>query len=224
MHTDADGRPAIRRGSQPCDCVHPPHAAKLIAVTGGPGAGKSAVLELAARSFCSHVLILPEAASILFGGGFPRLSGFAARCAAQRAIFHVQRELERLAIEDGSFGMILCDRGTLDGAAYWPGDPEEFWQDLEISKGLEMARYHSVLHLQTPTDKRVYNHQNVVRVETPDEAHIIDLRILSVWAGHSDRAVIPPMENFLQKALRALKLLRAQLPRCCQGHRLQVSS
>ena len=136
----------------------------------------------------------------------------------------MQRELERLAIEDGSFGLILCDRGTLDGAAYWPGDPEEFWKDLGISKDLEMARYHSVLHLQTPTDKRIYNHQNVVRVETPDEAHIIDLRTLSIWAGHSDRAVIPPMENFPQKALRALKLLRAQLPPCCQGHRLQVSS
>ena len=109
MNTDAHVTPALRRGSQPCQCVHDVHGAKLIAVTGGPGAGKSAVLELAARSFCSHVGILPEAATILFGGGFPRLSGFAARCAAQRAIFHLQRELERLAIEDGSFGMILCD-------------------------------------------------------------------------------------------------------------------
>jgi hypothetical protein len=42
--------------------------------------------------------------------------------------------------------------------------------------------------------------RNAVRVETPDEAHIIDLRILSIWTGHSDRAVVPAMEDFLQKA------------------------
>jgi predicted ATPase len=213
---------ALRRGSQPCQCVHDAHAATLIAVTGGPGAGKSAVLELAARSFCSHIGILPEAATILFGGGFPRLAGVAARCAAQRAIFHVQRELERLAVEDGSFEMILCDRGTLDGGAYWPGDPEEFWKDLGISKESEFARYQAVVHLQTPTDKHVYNHRNAVRVETPDEAHVLDLRILSIWAGHPHREIVPPMENFPQKALRALELLRAQLPPCCERHRLSI--
>jgi hypothetical protein len=49
----------------------PFHDARLVAVTGGPGAGKTAVLELAARSLCEHVAILLEAATIVFGGGFP---------------------------------------------------------------------------------------------------------------------------------------------------------
>ena len=65
MNTDAHVTPALRRGSQPCQCVHDAHGARLIAVTGGPGAGKSAVLELAARSFCAHVGILPEAATVV---------------------------------------------------------------------------------------------------------------------------------------------------------------
>jgi hypothetical protein len=75
--------------------------------------------------------------------------------------------------------MVLCDRGTLDGGAYWPGDAEEFWKDLGISKESELLRYHAVLHLQTPTDRHFYNHQNAVRVET-SEAHVLDLRILSI--------------------------------------------
>ena len=120
--------------------------------------------------------------------------------------------------------MILCDRGTLDGGAYWPGDPEEFWKDLGISKESELPRYHAVLHLQTPTDKHFYNHQNAVRVETSDEAHVLDLRILSIWAEHPHRAVVPPMDDFPQKALRALELLRAQLPPCCNQHPLAVGS
>ena len=74
-------------------------------LTGGPGAGKTAVLELALRSLCKHVAVLPEAAAIVFGGGFPRRTSVPARKAAQRAIFHVQRESERLVLEDDGRGL-----------------------------------------------------------------------------------------------------------------------
>ena len=43
-------------------------------LTGGPGAGKTAVLEVVRRTFCEHVTVLPEAASILFMGGIQLLS------------------------------------------------------------------------------------------------------------------------------------------------------
>jgi predicted ATPase len=210
--------PGLRIGSQPCHCGDEPHPARLIAVTGGPGAGKSAVLELAARSFCSHVVILPEAATILFGGGFPRLDGASALRAAQRAIFRVQTELERLAIEDGRFGTILCDRGTVDGIAYWPGPPDEFWKDLGATREREMGRYHAVLHLETPSGQQGYNHQNVVRIETSTEAHAIDLRIAEVWSGHPRRDVVPSMNSFAEKALHALDKLSGHLPACCAQH------
>ena len=39
---------------------------RRIALTGGPGAGKTAVLELARRLLCEHVHILPEAPGIVF--------------------------------------------------------------------------------------------------------------------------------------------------------------
>ena len=38
----------------PCECSEP-HARRKIALTGGPGAGKTAVLELVRQSFCKHV-------------------------------------------------------------------------------------------------------------------------------------------------------------------------
>lgn len=67
-----DHFPTLRVGSGACGCPEPSHELRLVVVTGGPDAGKTAVLELAARSFCEHVAILPEAATIVFGGGFPR--------------------------------------------------------------------------------------------------------------------------------------------------------
>ena len=81
---------------QTCDC-NERHDLRRIVLTGGPGAGKTAVLELIRQSFCAHVKVLPESAGIIFGGGFPRSDGAELRQATQRAIFYVQRELEIVA-------------------------------------------------------------------------------------------------------------------------------
>lgn len=105
---------------QTCDC-NERHDLRRIVLTGGPGAGKTAVLELIRQSFCAHVKVLPESAGIIFGGGFPRSDGAELRQAAQRAIFYVQRELE-IAADAQNPAVVLCDRGTVDGAAYWPGE------------------------------------------------------------------------------------------------------
>src|ERR1044071_2329655 len=112
----------MRRSMQTCDCSQP-HDRRRIVLTGGPGAGKTAVLELIRQSFCAHVKLLPESAGIIFSGGFPRGNGVDLRKASQRAIFYIQRELENIA-DIGNPAVVLCDRGTVDGAAYWPGDVE----------------------------------------------------------------------------------------------------
>ena len=63
---------------------------KLVVLTGGPGGGKTTVLEMARLYFCRHVTIAPEAASIVFGGGCPRSDSPPNRRAAQRAIFRAE--------------------------------------------------------------------------------------------------------------------------------------
>jgi predicted ATPase len=103
----------------PCHCSQS-HVRRRVVLTGGPGAGKTAVLELVRQSFCAHVRVLTEAAGILFAGGFPRDRTPGTRRPAQRAIFHVQRELEAVADATNS-AIVLCDRGTVDGVAYWTG-------------------------------------------------------------------------------------------------------
>ena len=65
-----------------CSCALE-HAPRLVVVTGGPGAGKTAVLEVARRELCRHVHLLPEAASILWRGLFRRHTTLPGRKAAQ---------------------------------------------------------------------------------------------------------------------------------------------
>ena len=83
--------------------------------------------------------MLPEAASILWKGGFPRPASTSARRGTQRAIVRLQIELQRMAIEDGAASMILCDRGTLDGLAYWPGEPAEYRLGGRVPSATESA-------------------------------------------------------------------------------------
>ena len=40
--------------------------------------------------------------------------------------------------------LLLCDRGTVDGAAYWPGEPHHFFDEIESTLERELARYDAV--------------------------------------------------------------------------------
>jgi len=74
-----------------------------------------------------------------------------ARRDAQRRIYHLQLEHERTAnatIADPA-GVLLLDRGTVDGSGYWPEGPEDYWRELGTSAAAELARYDAVIWLQT---------------------------------------------------------------------------
>lgn len=205
----------MRTGSRPCECelrnLH-----RRVVLTGGPGAGKTAVLEALKHSLCSHVAVLPESAGIVFGGGFPRLDTLAARRAAQRAIFFVQRELETVAEEAGT-AVVLCDRGLVDSMAYWPG-PGDFWTEVGMTRAAALARYDVVIHLRVPDGSHGYGNENPLRLESAAEAAAIDARILDAWARHPHRHIVEATDDFLAKVGRVLALIRDELPGCCQGH------
>ncbi len=203
--------------SYPCQCSKPDHAPKLVVLTGGPGAGKTAVLEIARRQFCKHVAVLPEAASIIFGGGFIRADTLSAQKAAQRAIFQVQRELEQMAIEEKKYSVILCDRGTVDGLGYWPNSEESFWKENRSNRDQELARYAAVIHLRTPGSHNGYNRKNPVRIETANEAAIIDLKIMDAWNGHPHRHFVESTQAFVTKVAQALEIIRSEVPSCCKS-------
>lgn len=187
------------------------HGCSFIVLTGGPGAGKSAVMQAAQQIFTNRVAILPESASIVYSGGFPRFPNPTSIRAAQRAIVRVQEELERYAIEEGSTFVALCDRGIADGAAYWPAG-ENFYEQIGLSQEAVFARYNTVIHLRTPTAAFGYNHNNPMRIETPEQAAEIDAKIERVWEGHPNRIIVPATESFTEKLEHVTELIKAALP------------
>lgn len=199
-----------------CECAAP-HARRRIVLTGGPGAGKTALLELVRQAFCTHVKVLPEAAGIVFGGGFPRETDELCRRAAQRAIFYVQRELEH-AGDGHNPAIVLCDRGTLDGLAYWPGSVDDFFASVRTTKLEQLGRYDAVIHLCTPPLEHGYNNENPLRLESATAAAEIDRRILDVWSDHPRRFVVGAAAEFLAKVSEAVSILRAEMPECCRHH------
>lgn len=201
-----------------CLCQRGHDSTDLIVLTGGPGAGKTAALEFVRKIFCEHAAILPEAASILFGGGFWRMESVSAKKAAQIAIYHVQKEMENLVLGEKKWTIGLCDRGTLDGHAYWPGQRDDFFNHLETALDAEYKRYNAVIHLQSPSLDTGYNHQNPIRIETAHQASEIDKKIHEIWKNHPNYFLIESKADFSEKVNLAVRAIQSFVPECCKGH------
>ena len=159
-------------------------------MTGGPGGGKTAALEVAKREFCRHVVVMPEAASMVYKGGFIRKNTPLAIKAVQRAIYHVQNELHQLVQAEQSFALGLCDRGTLDGLAYWSDTEQSFYEELRTTREKELQKYAVVIHLRTPPSEYGYNQDNPIRTESVEEALDIDQKIERAWRDHPKRTFV----------------------------------
>lgn len=205
-----------------CRCLQNHRDARLIVITGAPGSGKTAVLELIRHHFCEHVVVLPDAAHIVRRSKFPQRSSPAGRRALARAIFRVQRELERMAIEEDDAALIVCDRGTVDGAAYWPSAPDSFFAENETSREAELARYGAVIELRIPPARTGYDPTDAAHLADTREAAAIDAAILSLWKDHPRRFVIEGGGDFLEKAGRVVGLVHELLPACCRPRRPSV--
>ncbi|MBY0314865.1 MAG: ATP-binding protein [Bdellovibrionales bacterium] len=185
---------------------------QFIVITGGPGVGKTAFLEYIRKISCRHTAIIPEAASILFSGGFWRLSSETAKMAVQRAIYHVQNEMQSLVIDEKYYSWGVCDRGTLDGLAYWPRCEDDFFSQLNTSLKKEYSKYTGVIHLRSPLKFTYYNHDNPVRIESANQASIIDRRIAELWRDHPNYFEVQGKNNFFKK-LNDAKLILDSLMR-----------
>lgn len=199
-----------------CACDGIGHVPRLVVLTGGPGAGKTAALEVLHQLVCPHVAILPEAASILWRGGFPRTGTISARRSAQRLIGRMQLELQHLALEQEGIALVVCDRGTLDGLAFWPGQSAEYFEDLGSTYEQEMSRYAAAIHMRVPHDGGGYDHSNPYRIESAAQAREIDDQIAVIWKDHPRYLVVESDHDFRAKLEAAIKLILTELPACCR--------
>ena len=180
-----------------------------IALTGGPGGGKTTAADMLRREIGDRIIIVPESATMLFSGGFPRCDEPGARRAAQRAIYHVQRNIEDLQSQRFPGRVLLCDRGTIDGAAYWPSeDPLDFFAALGTTLEEELARYDAVLFFETAAVGGFsIETGNPIRTESNAEAVALDARIRGLWAQHPNFVLIHHNHSFMAKLFEGLHVL-----------------
>jgi predicted ATPase len=179
-----------------------------IVLTGGPGGGKTTAADLFRREIGDRVVVVPEAATLLFSGGFPRTADARARQAAQQAIYHVQTQLENVQSALYPERILLCDRGTIDGAAYWPDDPAGFFAAVGSTEAAELARYDAVLFFESAAVGNIsIEGGNPTRVETNAEAVALDHRLRALWSKHPRFAVVPHHPSFVKKIMLGLALL-----------------
>jgi predicted ATPase len=188
-------------------------AIRRIAVTGGPGAGKTTVWRSLAHAYAERIVAVPEVATLMLQHVFPQVQNEAERHALQRSIFAVQKQLE--AVHEGrghAHQVLLCDRGTPDGAGYWPAGPEAFFAAMETRWESELARYDAVLFLETAAAGGLsIAHGNAVRQEDLAAAVAIDQRIQAVWSRHPRFLFVAHERDFSVKVARGSAALRAWL-------------
>lgn len=178
-----------------------------IVVTGGPSGGKTTLIEALQKDLGHHVSVVPEAASILYRGGFPRKSSAIGKRHAQRAICFTQRELEDLITFESKSNFIVCDRGSLDSIAYWPGNEDDFFLSLNTTKEKEINRYQWVIHLDTAAED-AFDTSNPIRTESHKEASELNMMIRSAWAGHPQRIIIGHNDDFFAKINQARQIIK----------------
>lgn len=182
-----------------------------VAITGGPSGGKTTLIEALKKEYAGgKVKVVPEAASILYKGGFPRVPSYDGVYHAQRAIYSVQREVEDLRCKLYPEALIVCDRGTLDALAYWPEGAEPFFTMVGTTVKDEVARYDWVIHLDTAAEPD-YDATNEIRTESFHEALALNEKIKKSWAVHPQRIVINSHQDFLSKMRKATLVIAAIL-------------
>lgn len=173
---------------------------RRIVLTGGPGSGKSTAAAFLAREFVDELWVLPESATLLYKGGLPRSESPLGIQVAQKAIFGVQRSLEDATLLQHPDRVQLCDRSTIDGAAYWPDGPVEFFQAMGSTRERELSRYDAVVFMHTAALLPAgYERDLDVRTEGRDEAIELDRRIFDLYADHPNLIQVESHASFLDK-------------------------
>lgn len=173
---------------------------------GGPCSGKTTGLahEIEfAKSLGLNVLVVPEAATFLFGSGIPRDKN------TQKRILHHQITMENyfydigveLFRENGKKTLIIHDRSMLDGLAYVEEEKDFLVLLKETGFSLDYVkqnRYDVVTHLVTSAYGAVEfytTENNKERTESVEEAIALDNKLQNIWLGHDHYEIIGNRNN-----------------------------
>lgn len=180
-----------------------------IVITGGPCSGKTKILEGLRRHGPMDSIFLVEAATILYGGGFPRFDDQISRMFQQETIYTVQKNMEKIISHKYQDRNIFCDRGTLDGLAYWPDTEAHFFEYLRTTFQEELSSYSACIFLQIPSETDYINYS--LRTESYDKALALEARLYNIWSKHQNFFYVERKNTFQNKMLSVEKVVKSVL-------------
>lgn len=188
------------------------HKCHRIVVTGGPGGGKTTAADLFRREIGDSIVIVPEAATMLFSGGFPRVNEIEAIKSTQKAIYQVQKNIEDIQSALFPERTLLCDRGTVDGAAYWPEASDHFFNEVGTTFEEELSRYDAVIFFETAAVGGMsIEGGNPVRNESLKAAVKLDNELRELWSQHPRFIFVPHDNSFFKKITYGLASLESMV-------------
>ena len=200
---------------------HTPDIVKIV-ITGGPCAGKTTGMSWIQHEFTKlgyTVLFIPETATELINGGVAPFS-CSSNLEFQKCQMKLQEEKEKV-FEQAAKTMntdkvlIVCDRGLMDNKAYM--DELEF---AELCRSLKRDAvslrdgYDAVFHLVTAAKgavKYYTTENNTARSETPEQAAMLDDKLIAAWTGHPHLRVIDNSSDFEHKMKNLITEIRSFL-------------
>ena len=161
-----------------------------IVLTGGPGGGKSALIEelSADPAWADRFVAWPETVA------FARISGISpAEKLFERVVVNLAMALEDAldhSLDPADRRIILCHRGSLDALAFWRSrgwSTDQFFAFTGTTRASHYARYVGVLHLVTAADGALDAYARWPlshRPESPAEARALDDWLGEAWGAH----------------------------------------
>lgn len=192
-----------------------------IALTGGPGAGKTSSLTFLKKRLQVYgvetFIVNEQATALKKSGKTPASMG---DYAFHALLFQNQLAAEQAAEEQARASaakkvLILCDRGLLDSRAYVTAEMfAQYAAFYGLNEEKVRNRYDAVFHLVTAANGAEAHYtldNNDAREESPEQARERDGEILSHWVGTSHLRVIDNSTDFAVKQDRLLQEVLAVL-------------
>ena len=181
----------------------PTQPPRRIVLTGGPGAGKSVIAHRLAAAHPDVFALVPESATHVYTTLNLRWNqlDLAGRRDVQTRMYLHQLEQEATLQAAHPGRVLLLDRGTVDGAAYWPEGSDAFWPAVGTTHRAELARYDAVIWMQTGAALGLYDGDasNSVRFEQPAEAVESGNALMKLWGDHPRLHQVPAYPQFDDK-------------------------
>lgn len=170
-----------------------------IAVTGKPDVGKTTIIRIIECEYPNLVVAGADALRAIKHNVFPDSKSNASRRCYQKALYHLQFEIEEATRHENPNKLLLCDHGSLDLIALWPDSAESFFSELGTSLKNELERYDFVLQIDGIENKYL-PHPFVAR-HNP----------LHFWRQHPQFFEIPSQKGFSFSFIETAKIIKGLL-------------